>query len=40
MAEKGRRRNFVMVNRPPVVEEVLEGQRTAPEEAQRRNGDH
>jgi hypothetical protein len=47
MAEKNGRKSWVMVNRAPVltlwaavVAEVLRGQRTAPEDAQRRNGDH
>jgi hypothetical protein len=44
MAEKDGKRSWVMVNRAPmlmlwaaVVGEVLGGQRTAPEDAQRRN---
>jgi hypothetical protein len=46
MAEKDGEKSGVMVNRAPVltllaavVEEVLGGQRTAPEDAQRRNSD-
>jgi len=46
MAEKDGKRSWVMVNRASVltlwaavVGEVLGGQRTAPEDAQRGNGD-
>jgi len=46
MAEKDGKRSWVMMNRAPVltlwtavVGEVLGGQRTAPQDAQRRNRD-